>query len=73
MFVPSATEAVVSGGAIVAGILLWGHAWTGQTVAVPVGWLLVGAIALLFVPALAIVTAISRRLGVQIEVKDTND
>lgn len=64
-------EGLVAAAAAGFGALTMGTAWMGTSVCLPVGWVIVGPITLLFVPALAIVTAISRRLGVQIEVTES--
>ena len=66
-------EGAIAGAVTVFGALTMGAAWLNTPVCMPVGWVVVGPLALLFVPALAIVTAISRRLGVQIEVSNTNE
>lgn len=65
-------EGVIAAGAATVGFLTMGTGWLGAPVCMPVGWVVLGPLALLFVPALAIVTAISRRLGVKIEVSNTD-
>ena len=62
--------AAVSAGGLAVTVLTVGTEWLSATVAVPVGWLVIGPLVLLFTPALAIVTAISRRLGLKIDVKN---
>lgn len=64
-------EGLVAGSLTLFGMVTLGTGWMSTTACLPVGWLVLGPIILLFVPALAIVTAISRKLGVRIEVEDT--
>ena len=49
----------------------WGAAWMSQSVQVPVGWLVVGALVLTFVPTLSLIAVVQRKLGVEVEVTDT--
>jgi len=64
-------EGAIAAGAAGVGFLTMGTGWLGTSVCMPLGWVVLGPLALLFVPALAIVTAISRRLGVKIEISKT--
>lgn len=52
------------------GFLSMGAAWMNQPVTVPVGWLLIGALVLTFVPTLSLVAVVQRRLGVNVEIED---
>jgi len=65
-------EGLVAGSITLFGVISLGTGWMGANACLPVGWLVLGPIILLFVPALAIVTAISRKIGVQIEVTETD-
>jgi len=68
----SLIEGVIAAGTALVGALTLGTSWLGTSVCIPLGWVVIGPVVLLFVPALAIVTAISRRLGVRIEVESTD-
>lgn len=48
----------------------WGTGWMAQPIEIPVGWLVVGALVLTFVPTLSLVAVVQRRLGVSVEIED---
>lgn len=50
----------------------WGTGWMAQPVEIPVGWLVVGALVLTFVPTLSLIAVVQRKLGVSVEVEDTS-
>lgn len=43
-----------------------GTGWMAQPVEVPVGWLLIGALVLTFVPTLSLVAVVQQKLGVPV-------
>lgn len=63
----------LSGVSLYSAVAFWGTNWAGQMVQVPIGWLVLGSLVLTFFPALALITAIQRRLGVTVEVDTTDE